>query len=172
MFKLLQEHTSKDQTRPQLCGVYFDKTHAVATDGHRLVSIENSNKELSELSKAHLGQIYSFKDHMVIDSKYPNWRSLVPDITKTDKDGNTLYKKSVALVPSWFKILKCKSESVFIGINGIYLFKPEGVDVVAVNPSFLSAYRDHEHTIYIKDKHSPIVIKGIDWTAVVMPMRV
>jgi len=71
LWSLFQSFTAKDELRPVMKGIYFDKEALVATDGHRLIyypaktSTENQNK------------IYA-KDGKTIDGRFPNYLPVIP----------------------------------------------------------------------------------------------
>lgn len=169
--KLLASHVGKDVTRYHLTGVYFDKGKVVATDGHRMVVIEEEHAiELKHLFSRYEGKIYSFKDHVVIDRKFPAWKQLVPVVDE----------KCASLkitLPTWLASVKLpkrgRHENVFITLNGLQLWKPESDALwIAVQLAYLAPYAGDEVTLSWKNTASPLVVKHETYTAVVMPVRV
>lgn len=172
--KLLLAHTSNDETRFHLTGIYYDGDRFVATDGHRLITL---NAQLSIIPKTELkpDTIYdrtAFKLEMLkrMDGKYPNYKQLIPAQSK-------LKYKFKMTIPDWFIGVKKRRNQPMpaIGIDENGQWTTGKGYITWLNISYLAPYAGMEVSIEIGDELSPIVIKpwGAEdnWTAVVMPMR-
>ena len=172
--KVIANFASKDPTRYYLNSVYRDKDKFISTDGHRLIAVnvgavlkappDTVNGRIYEASVFAKGGIATLD----AQTRYPNWSSLIPDITKPQ------YKTVKTTVPNWFRYIKQgRQANTGIGLTASGDFTTATGDsvLVHINPAFLAEFADQYLTLYVGGPLDPIVIKDDEWTAVIMPMR-
>lgn len=65
--------------RPAMCGVFHDDGNKVASDAHVLVALKESYPEEYEHR-----DLYANGELLAPEIKYPNWRSVIPNIEQED----------------------------------------------------------------------------------------
>ena len=196
--RLLMNHTSTDETRPFLQGIFRDKNCLVSTDGRRLFI--TTQQDLLDVTAHLIGNIIGnikglsilevpldIKQHNnVIQGEIPKWSMIFRELDS--------YKHVVLFkVPTWVSKVHKVSEQSFIGIDfktdRVLIGKDEKSDVVIhINIAYLAPYAGEQIFFHILDKAHGIlitkdgntsfmgeVIKGgglkDKWLGVIMPMR-
>lgn len=112
----LKPFCSKDQLRPAMHGVYFNKTEVVATDGYILVVIKG---------KTDYTGIYGF-DRKVLDETYPKYQAVIDSIDTLNKI--TVHTKDFKqMVSTALKSVNSKSLVILPAMYGISIIT-ENVD--------------------------------------------
>lgn len=109
------KYASTDAHRPVMTGVYFDNGFKVASDAYVLVAIEE------EYDKQFEGKIINKKGE-VIEGKYPNYKSVIPQTNEKFEIDLDLDKAKKAIDKSKVnkKMNKFIKEDMHIKINGIF----------------------------------------------------
>lgn len=145
--RMLTASASTDITRYQLTGIHFDGEKWIATDGHRLLAVNDDQVRfgLNDPMTAKAGTTYEakpFKDGYLtaMNCTYPNWKQLLPN-----RNGYAWHFKMH--VPLWFKDVKV-NKSPAIGINsvGMWTF---GERLVTLNPAYLALLAVEENYLHV-----------------------
>lgn len=143
--------TAKDDLRPVMKGIYFDKKHIVSTDAHKLFFPKLSKnmkgepfivpRDISKLLKGFDSlELYQSETHVtfinghteitarVIDGKYPSWEAVIPSefVSKAKIDRAALLDTIKAAMPcanTYTYQLEIKSVK-----NDMLNFKAEDID--------------------------------------------
>ncbi|MEN0047858.1 MAG: hypothetical protein AAF806_12425, partial [Bacteroidota bacterium] len=123
-YELLKEIVSKDELRPAMNGVFYDKEDwIVATDGHKLLAIKHEHEKKYT--------VYYKNGQKIKGRSYPNWESVIPDIYK--------YKYTYTLtIDKLAKYLEVASFFVGKTDNKVHFkFDPKRKQVYTLNATLL-----------------------------------
>lgn len=190
--QVLIDSVSSDQTRPQLCGVFFDFENKVAVgcDGHRLAvselvysyfssqiseSVIAAPKALIDGIVAKLpdaiGMKYpSYKNIMVNKSQFKSYDCVTLPVTlniKTSKPSTVFFtmldKPIVSLDRLPNALFTSDSKPIMLGLNPEYLTEISSLMNDEKSDSFKMFYRDHL---------SPVQFSADGFDYLVMPVRI
>jgi hypothetical protein len=158
--KLLQEFSSKDETRFILNGIYYDKDAKsyVATDGRRLIVLNES--AITFAAPTESGMYVFVNGEWLIDKskaglKYPNYKQVVPgDIYR----GDLGYRNH--------NITSC-SQGFSRFLSEVYKFGIYNIDFLMP----LKKYICEEISFFAADNLSPLLIKNDNLKIIIMPLR-
>lgn len=133
---ILEPFVADDDLRPAMEGFYFDKENIVATDAHRLMCIPN---------RGSFSGIYRPKSEKLIDSKYPDYRVVIPEsadgVYMIEIDKLRCYLSAVINGVYFNPVVQNVNlfyEDNFISVNSVFLmemlnaFKMLGYDFVYI----------------------------------------
>lgn len=152
---------SKDNVRPMLGGVFFDKDCCVATDTHVLVVYHHANAK-------HVGKIRT-ADGKEIPGKYPNYKSVFPS-----KGNMSHYRPRIDLAQlqkacAWFVRQPgfTDKDMVIIRRKALSINKLATLlNLLAMTPEIKTA------EMYQTPEGNPAVIKSKSFDALIMPMAI
>lgn len=118
--KLLLNSVSKDETRPQLNGIFYcEKYGAVTCNGHTLFF--DKTIQVPEL----YGKILNPTNYQLINREYVKFETFIPNVADMDKMTLILpkFKKQAGILPQSYHVYKHKETNEIKGIqvNGDHL---------------------------------------------------
>lgn len=95
----------KDGFRPVMTGVYHDNGFKVASDGHILVAFKD-DYDVNELE----GKVLRKDGTILTDGKYPNWRSVIPQLSELEKRKKQVVEIDFAKWDEVFSVYKAEKK--------------------------------------------------------------
>jgi hypothetical protein len=164
LWQALTKHASQEGFRYNICGVRVVNGSAAATDGHRLLVVNDIAKGTADATYAvERGRITL----QTIESQFP-------DIGKVVSPATMALEPKRYVVSRFGKLRKLAlTTPARLTADGILLGSAAGE---GINLRYLSQvpYTDEELTIEVRGERNPILIRPAlgGWIALVMPMRI